>query len=194
MQRHAQFNLIVACGKNGIIGHRGGLPWHLAADLKHFKQLTYGKTVVMGRKTWQSLPIQPLPGRENIVLTRNPKLVSNNAFFMRDEKILLQEPDEHKHYYIMGGHEVYKKFLPYVKTIYLTLVDTDQEGDVYFPAFDVSRWRAVRERTHAANANNTHAMEFWVLDFLADSRLATHNIGTRDTDSLFAAWVKAVGR
>lgn len=157
-----RIHLIVARARNGVIGNRGTLPWHLPEDLAHFKRTTMGHTVIMGRKTWDSIG-RPLPGRRNIVVTRNPHWHAPGAQAAASleqalsmcaaplptpgaEGAAAAETDV----FIIGGAELYARALQgRVDTIFLTEIDADFEGDVRFPALDPRRWRE-RSRQHYA--------------------------------------------
>ncbi|MBI2340050.1 MAG: dihydrofolate reductase [Deltaproteobacteria bacterium] len=125
-------SIIVAMSQNGVIGKDNKIPWHLSEDLKRFKQLTMGHPIVMGRKTCQSIG-KPLPGRENIVITRDPKFLSEGVRVVHslDEAIKGQKPDEE--IFVIGGAEIYRLALPPAEKIYLTLVERKFGGDTYFP-------------------------------------------------------------
>ncbi len=155
MQAHRPvISLIVARSRNGVIGRDGALPWHLPADLKHFKRLTVGKPVVMGRKTFESIG-KPLPGRHNIVVTRNPdwnregvSVVPNLA-----EAIAAAGLDPRARadeIMIIGGAEIYAQCLPFASRIYLTDVELDIAGDAHFPDVDLTAWRDCARVDHAA--------------------------------------------
>lgn len=116
-------NIILAIGNDGSIGRNGDLIWKISSDLKRFKTLTTGHTVVMGRKTWESLPKRPLPGRRNIVLTRNPAYEAPGAEIMASVKDVMEKTKGEK-VFIMGGAEIYKAFLPYTSTLWITHVDS----------------------------------------------------------------------
>lgn len=137
--------LIAAVAKNGVIGKDNTLPWHLPEDLKHFKQLTTGQTVIMGRKTWESLPerFRPLPGRLNIVVTRNPVYQAEGATVVGS----LAEAEKvgaGKTAFVIGGAELYAHALPFAQRMELTEIDADIDGDARFPDFDRSAWRETR--------------------------------------------------
>jgi dihydrofolate reductase len=137
--------LIAAVAKNGVIGKDNALPWHLPEDLKHFKQLTTGQAVIMGRKTWESLPerFRPLPGRDNIVVTRNVGFNAPGATVAHTLKAAMQNVGAGKTAYIIGGAELYTHALPLAQRLELTEIDADINGDARFPAFDRSAWREV---------------------------------------------------
>jgi dihydrofolate reductase len=140
--------LIAAVAKNGVIGRGNALPWHLPEDLKHFKQLTTGHTVVMGRKTWESLPerFRPLPGRLNIVVTRNPAYVAPGATVVTSLEAAQKVGaggTAATSLFVIGGAELYAHALPLAQRLELTEIDIEIEGDAWFPAYDRSRWREV---------------------------------------------------
>ena len=132
--------LIAAVARNGVIGHDGGIPWHLPADFAHFKATTLGHTLVMGRATYDSIG-RPLPGRTTIVLTRDPdwRAAGVTTAATLEEAIERAEGDV----YVAGGAAVYAAALPYADEQLLSEVDLEPEGDTFYPAFDRSEWREV---------------------------------------------------
>ena len=136
--------LIAAVARNGVIGKDNALPWHLPADLKHFKALTMGHTVIMGRKTWESLPekFRPLPGRQNIVVTRNAGYAAAGATLVNSlaDAVAATLGSEA---FVIGGAELYRAALPLADRLQLTEIDADFEGDTRFPARDPAQWREV---------------------------------------------------
>jgi dihydrofolate reductase len=144
--------LVAAVARDGVIGLDNRLPWHLPADLKHFKALTQGHTVIMGRKTWESLPtaFRPLPGRRNIVLTRDQGYRAEGATIAGSlsAAIAAAEGDEA---FVIGGAELYAAAMPLADRLQLTEIDAAFEGDTWFPAIDPGQWReAARETQHDA--------------------------------------------
>ena len=134
-------SIIVAMSENRVIGRDGTLPWHLSADLKRFKQLTMGHTIVMGRKTYESIG-RPLPGRVSIVLSRDPKYrISGVDVVESFEQALAKTRAEDV--FIIGGAQLYEKTLPFAERLYLTEVGTMIDGDVFFPDCDWSQWELV---------------------------------------------------
>jgi dihydrofolate reductase len=152
--------IIVAVARNGVIGRDNTLPWRLPADLRHFKATTLGKPIVMGRKTFESLG-KPLPGRTNIVITRDEKYIREGAVVTHTlEEALLHadgvaQRDGADEIMVAGGAEIYRQALPFVDILYYTRVDIDAEGDAHFDAIDWSQWRCVREENFAAADANT---------------------------------------
>jgi len=140
--------LIVARAENGVIGRDGGLPWHLPADLKRFKALTMGAPMVMGRKTFESLP-GLLPGRRHIVLTRDAHWAAEGAEGVRDLGEALRAAGEPR-LSVIGGAEIFRLFLPVADRIELTEVHSQPEGDTVMEPFDPAHWREVDRETHTA--------------------------------------------
>jgi dihydrofolate reductase len=151
-------SIIVAMAENRVIGRDGGLPWHLPADLAHFKRATAGHTVIMGRTTWESLK-SALPGRRNIVLTRRDDYQPRNAAVAHSlgEALEMGRAEGAAEVFILGGAEVFREALPIADRLHLTLVHADVEGDVLFPKFDLSRWTLLEDRFHPADDRHEHA-------------------------------------
>lgn len=150
--------LVVAIADNGVIGHNGGLPWHLPADLQHFKAVTMGHTMLMGRRTWDSFK-QPLPGRESWVLTREAGFVATGARVFHDFDAALAacaEPELH----VIGGARVFQAALPLASCLELTRVHACPEGDTHFPAFDASDWQEVWREERPVDSRNACACSF----------------------------------
>jgi dihydrofolate reductase len=166
--------LVVARGRNGVIGRDGDLPWRLRSDLQRFKAITIGKPCLMGRKTWESLPLKPLPGRLNVVLTRDEGWgeagEAKGALVCRtlDEAIEIAreqaEEDGVDEICVIGGTALFEAALPRAKRLYVTEVDAAPEGDAVFPAFDAAAWTEVSSEAHPAGEKDDHAVIFRVLD------------------------------
>ena len=152
MHQRPSITLIAAVARNGVIGRGNGLPWHLPADLAHFKRATMGKSMIMGRRTWESLP-GLLPHRSHIVLTRAPGFGAEGAMVAKsfEEALTLAGGDE---VMIIGGAQVYALALPLADRMLLTEIQADVEGDTHFPYFDASEWREVERQTYPANGRN----------------------------------------
>ncbi|HEY2837022.1 MAG TPA: dihydrofolate reductase [Rhizomicrobium sp.] len=138
--------LVLAMAKNGVIGKDGAIPWRIADDLKRFKQLTLGKPVIMGRKTWDSLPRKPLPGRDNIVVTRQRDWSADGAIAALSVDEALAKGREVS---VIGGGEIYREALSRAERIELTEVHGDFDGDAHF-AFDHKDWRELSREDHVA--------------------------------------------
>ncbi len=145
-------SIIVAMAKNRVIGRDNQLPWHLPSDLQRFKQLTMGHPLLMGRRTFESIG-QPLPGRRTIVLSRNPEYRAANCEMATNIKtaILLARPAEVL--FICGGVEIYRQALPLVERIYLTELDTDIEGDTYFPELPAGEFQIIQTQQFKGELN-----------------------------------------
>ena len=141
--------LIAAVAANGVIGADGRLPWHLSEDLQHFKRLTLGHPIIMGRKTWESLG-KALPGRENIVVTRTPGYEAPGAAVATSLEAGLALCAGEPVAFIIGGHGLFVESLPFASGLVLTEIHRDYEGDTYFPPFDRSQWRQAQREPHTA--------------------------------------------
>ena len=150
--------LIAAIARNGVIGVDNRLPWRLRADLKHFKALTLGHTVIMGRKTWDSLParFRPLPGRRNIVVTRDGSYRAEGATVANSLPAAVIEADGGEAF-VIGGAELYAAALPLADRLQLTEIDAAFEGDTHFPAIDHDQWRETTRETHRDEAGFDYA-------------------------------------
>ena len=141
--------LVVAKAANNCIGKNGKLPWHIPEDAKHFRDVTWGKTVVMGRKTWESLPLRfkPLPGRKNVVITRDRSFSAPGATVFHDLQEAL-ESLKGEDICIGGGAEIYKESLPFANKIELTQIHKEYNGDTFFPEINPREWRCIKEDKH----------------------------------------------
>ena len=141
-------SLIVAIAQNNAIGKDNQLLWHIPADLKRFKKLTTGHTIVMGKRTFESLPIRPLPNRRSIVITdvEGEKIEGCTMAYSIEEAIELM--DAEKENFVIGGGSVYSQFLPLVQNLYLTIVQKDFEADTFFPEIDFSEWETIEREDH----------------------------------------------
>ncbi len=155
-------SLIVAMDRRGVIGAGGALPWRLSDDLKRFKAVTMGKPLVMGRKTHESIG-RPLPGRRNVVLTRQQDYVAEGCIVCDGVESALAACAGFEEVMVMGGATLYELFLPRADCIYLTRVEAEVEGDVWFPPFDESAWHEVERQHYQADAHNDYACSFQVL-------------------------------
>mgnify|MGYP006127029477 CR=1 FL=1 len=142
-------SLIVARASNGVIGKDNQLPWRLPADLKYFKAVTMGKPIVMGRKTFESIG-RPLPGRQNIVVTRNPDFISAGITVVHSVEAAIAAANEAAEIMLIGGTELYTLSLALADRIYLTAIHQDFDGDAHFPALD-SQWQQVSRDDHVSD-------------------------------------------
>ncbi len=160
----------LARGENGVIGRAGRLPWRLKSDLALFRDLTLGKPLIMGRTTWDSLPRRPLPGRLNIVLSRDGSFAPPGAVvcetFSEAVQIGREQAGEDgaEEVCVIGGAAVFELALPRVQRLYLTDVAASPPGDVYLPAIDETVWRELRREVHAAGPEDEYGFVFRVLE------------------------------
>jgi dihydrofolate reductase len=146
-------SLVVAVARNGVIGRDGHLPWRLPDDLKYFKQVTMGRPVIMGRRTWQSIG-KPLPGRTNIVVTRDRAFEAPGCVIAHSLAEAWKAAEGADEACVIGGTTLFEETLPSADTLHLTEVEADVEGDTYFPEFDRSQWRETEVARHPADARN----------------------------------------
>lgn len=139
-----QISLIAAMDRNRLIGANNQLPWHLAADLQHFKQLTWGKPILMGHKTFNSIG-KPLPGRRNIILSHDSRLMIAGCEVASSLAEALELTKNNPELMVIGGRTVYELALPYATHLYLTLIDASFEGDTYFPDWNPAEWQLSQE-------------------------------------------------
>ncbi len=149
--------------RNRVIGRGNRLPWHLPADLKHFKELTLGKPIVMGRRTWESLP-GLLPDRRHIVVTRQQDYVAEGAETAASLDAAIALAGDVDEVMIVGGANLYAQALPVADRLYITLVDAEIEGDACFPDFDMDAWRVIDESSAPADAKNRYDLRFLTLE------------------------------
>jgi dihydrofolate reductase len=154
---------VVARDRRGVIGKDGRLPWRLPDDMKHVRELTVGKPLIMGRRTFDSIG-KPLPDRVSIVLTRDPAFRCDGCLIARTTDEALALAGDAPEVIVFGGAGVFKDFLPRADRIYLTEVDTEAAGDTYFPPLDPKEWREVERKTHPADARHPFAFAFVVLE------------------------------
>ena len=138
-------SIIVAVSEDWGIGKDNELLWHISEDLKRFKRLTTGNTVVMGKKTWESLPRRPLPGRKNIVLTDNSKEIIDNAITCYSIEDALSKCTADEEVFIIGGGSIYRQFMPLADRLYITHVHKKAPADIYFPEIDLNTWKITEE-------------------------------------------------
>ena len=171
MSIQVKLSLIVAQARNRVIGAAGALPWRLKDDLAFFKRTTMGAPVIMGRKTWESLPKRPLPGRANIVLTRDwhyeaadaARVYSSFAAAVNAARAIADREGKAEAF-VIGGAELYAAALPLADRIYLTEVDTEVEGDARFPELDMRHWSPGEAVHYAAGEGTDHAFTIRRLD------------------------------
>jgi dihydrofolate reductase len=141
-------SIIVAIAQNNAIGKDNQLLWHIPADLKRFKKLTTGHTIVMGKRTFESLPIRPLPNRRSVVITDIPGEEIEGCTMAYSIDDAISKMDDEKENFIIGGGSVYRQFLPLAQQLYLTIVQKDFEADTFFDEIDYSKWEAIEREDH----------------------------------------------
>jgi dihydrofolate reductase len=158
------YSIIVAADENNGIGKNNQLPWHISEDLKNFKRLTTGKTILMGRKTWESLPIKPLPNRQNIVISSNPDYIATGAIVCKSIHQALEVCSQFQEVFIIGGAEIYRQFFPITHKLYLTRVFGIFDTDTALAGFDDKEWKLISDDTHKNSGNNSHNFSFLVFE------------------------------
>lgn len=164
-------SLVVAAGENNEIGRRGRMPWHLPADLKHFKALTLGKPVIMGHRTFEAIG-KPLPQRRNIVVTRDRAWRATGCEVAHSLPEALVIAAGEPEIMVIGGGQLYRQALPRAQRIYLTRVHGTFDADTFFPVLDMSQWRETAREAHPADECNSYACSFLVLERCAPLNLA----------------------
>ncbi|NLN30479.1 MAG: dihydrofolate reductase [Bacteroidales bacterium] len=150
-------SIIAAVSEDFGIGRNNDLLWYIPEDLERLKRLTYGKTVIMGKKTWESLPRKPLPGRKNIVISDSPGDRIENAVTAFSIEDALNKSGQAEEIFIIGGASIYRQFMPYAGRLYLTHVHMNKPADVFFPEIDTRRWKVVEREEHR---NNTEGIPY----------------------------------
>lgn len=160
-------SIIVATSKNNVIGIKNQLPWHLPADLKYFKSLTNGRSIIMGRKTYDSIG-RPLPNRENIIITRDENLSSTELVVTHSIEEAIQHCHGQEEVFIIGGDTIYKQTLSIATKLYITRVDTlIEDGDAFFPEINVAEWKKVSDEHFEKDEKNKFHYSFEVYERIA---------------------------
>ena len=158
-----RISLIVAMAKNRVIGANNALPWHLPADLKHFKSLTMGHHIIMGRKTHESIG-RPLPGRTSVVVTRNAGYSMPGVIVANSLEAAIAACGDDEEIFVIGGSDVYRQAIKIADRIYLTEIDAEISGDAHFTEFDVNAWRETSRDSHSPDETNPFPYHFVVYD------------------------------
>lgn len=158
---------IVAVAKNNIIGKDNDIPWYLPADLKYFKKITSGHHIIMGRKCYQSIG-KPLPNRTNVIITRDPFFISTNCLVAHsiEEALNLAYENGEKECFIIGGGTIYEQTKDLWDKLYITTVDIEPEGDIYFSELDNTQWKTISEEPHTKDDKNEFDYTFKLLERL----------------------------
>ena len=152
MENIKTITIIAAMARNRAIGLAGAMPWHLPGELKHFKETTMGKPIVMGRKTWESIG-RALPGRQNIVVTRNPQYAADGCLVVQSLALAVKQAQGNE-IMIIGGGELYRQALTGASRMVLTLVDCSPEADTWFPEWNEDEWSEIGRRSQAIDEHN----------------------------------------
>jgi dihydrofolate reductase len=152
-------SLLWAMDENRAIGRNNQLPWHLPEDLKYFKRVTMGKPIAMGRKTYDSIG-RPLPGRENIVITRSQGITIEGCTVIHDVNDLLKRDDEEL--FVIGGAEIFKEIIPFADRLYVTEIREEFEADTFFPEYNLSDWELIESTPGMKDEKNPYNYEFLV--------------------------------
>ena len=157
-------SIIVAVSDDWGIGKNNELLWRISEDLKRFKRLTLGKSVIMGKKTWESLPIRPLPGRKNIVLTDMPQEQIEKAITVYSIEEALSKCHKREEVFVIGGGSVYQQFMPFAERLYITHVCGNAPADIFFPPIDMNIWKIIEEEHFPENETNTIPYKYVVYE------------------------------
>ncbi|MBK6353218.1 MAG: dihydrofolate reductase [Saprospiraceae bacterium] len=154
---------IVAMNPDGLIGDQNKIPWHLPADLKYFKKITLGHHILMGRKCFDSIG-KSLPGRKNIVVTKNPTFIVTDCIITNsiEEGILIAQQNKEEEMFIIGGGEIYRQSMHLVNKLYLTMVQFNGSGDVFFPQIDYDEWSLISDEKHTSDDKNNYDYSFLI--------------------------------
>lgn len=161
-------SLVAAVAKNFVIGKNNGLPWRLPDDMKFFMETTKGHYVILGRKNFESLPhkFKPLPDRTNVVVTRQKNYTAHGALIVHsiEDALKVAEVNKESEAMVIGGSDIYTLALPMANRLYITEVNAEVEGDVYFPKFDKSEWKEISRVPHPADERHVYSFDFVVYE------------------------------
>lgn len=157
-------SIIVAIAQNNAIGKDNQLLWHISEDLKRFKRITSGHRVIMGKKTFESLPIRPLPNRTNIIISDNPDDQYEGCIVVYSIEEALGHCNDGLESFVIGGGSVYRQFMQYADKLYLTMVYKDFEADTYFPDIDHDEWRLIDKEDHGPDEKNELLYSFLIYE------------------------------
>jgi len=156
----ASISLIAAVDQNNVIGREGGIPWRLPADFAFFKKTTLGKPIIMGRKTWESLPAGALPSRTNIIVTRDKNYLAKDAVVVNSPEQAIKAAGDVTEIMVIGGAQLYKLFWGKAETIYLSHVNAEViDGDTFFPDINLQEWEIKQRQNHPADDKNKYDFE-----------------------------------
>lgn len=156
-------SMVVAASTNSVIGRGGELPWHISEDLKHFKSVTMGHPIIMGRLTWESIG-RPLPGRQNIVISTRADFQAEGCTVVSSPAEALRAAGDADEVMVIGGGQIYELFMPVAERIYMTRVDAEIDGDTFFPVLDPDEWRVVASESYSAGEGREYGFSFQTLE------------------------------
>lgn len=154
-------SIVAAISQNWVIGNKNRLPWSIPGELKHFRDITWGKPIIMGRKTHEAIG-RVLPGRENIILTKQHTFQKEGCIVFHDFKSLIDSFSNEKEYMVIGGAEVYQLFLPLASKMYITWIYHNFSGDCFFPSWDTKAWVLQTEQVHEVSPNNPYKFSYQI--------------------------------
>jgi len=154
---------IFAMSENRVIGKNNQLPWHLPADLKHFKKITLGKPILMGRKTYESIG-RPLPGRCNVIITKDIDYQAPGCVVVNSIEQALATTKESDEIFVMGGALLYQAMLPLIQRLYMTIIHQPFDGDTFFPLLNQDDWQEIERVDYTKDSENPHPYSFFILD------------------------------
>lgn len=158
-----RISAIVAMSENRVIGKDNRLPWHMPADLKHFKEITLGKPVIMGRKTYESIG-RPLPNRHNIVITRDAHFQAPGCMVTTSIDTAFAAVSEQEEIFVIGGAVLFEQLMPRIQRLYLTIIHHSFDGDAFFPKINMDEWQEVERVDHASDDANPYPYSFFTYD------------------------------
>jgi dihydrofolate reductase len=184
-------SLVAAVARGGVIGRDGGIPWRLPEDLAHFRELTMGHPVVMGRRTWESLPDQfrPLPGRGNVVVTRNPDWSGHGADRATSVEDALRLLEAEPEAFVIGGGKIYAAALPYADELHLTEIDAEVEGDTTFPTWDPGEFEETSRENHVSSDGTPFAFVTYRRSQTARQLDALADVAARLEEARIESWL-----
>ncbi len=154
-------NIIVAMDRERAIGYQGKLPWSLPPDLKRFKEITTGHTIIMGRKTYESIG-RPLPNRTNVIISRNPNFHAQDCVTISSLTEVLANVKDNDEVFVIGGSDIYKQALPYSQKIYMTLIDKVFKGDTFFPSLESNDWQETQRESYRSEGQDPFIYHFTI--------------------------------
>lgn len=179
MDTNLMISLVAAVARNGVIGRGGKLPWRLRADLKRFRELTLGHTVITGRKTHEAILARlghPLPNRRTIILTRFPEFRAEGVEIAHSWEEVMRLMSRGEEVFVIGGAEIYRLSLPYAQRLYLTRIEADVAGDTFFPEWNPTEWRLVSAEPHPRDRENEYDYTFQILERRPENKASFVNL------------------